>query len=190
MLRRRQPALPPAWPPRAGPSAAGSRRKRSAPARQPSLQARESAPSTTMVLRVVLTTAGDLKSAVGIIGWTGLRRRRWWWIRPRGHRLAPRDAYPQPGDGTRTDSADRADGPGRARQPSRRGNIRCRRLTRVGVEDRPREVADVAAVHVEEGRGGVVAVVFHNLGHRELHELRRERPGQVVGKAWMDDQFL
>src|SRR5438093_11176642 len=124
MLRRRQPALPPAWPPRAGPSAAGSRRKRSAPTRQPSRQAREIAPSTTMVLRVVLTTAGGLKSAVGIIGWTGLRRRRRWWItRPRGRRLARRDAYPQPGDGPRTDSADRADGPGRARQPSSRGNI-------------------------------------------------------------------
>src|SRR5436309_8585060 len=123
MLRRRQPALPPTWPPRAGPSTAGSRRRKSAPARQPSRQAREIAPSTTMVLRVVLTTAGGLKSAVGIIGWTGFRRRRRWWIRPRGRSLARRDAYPQPGDGTRTDGADRADGPGRARHPFSRGNI-------------------------------------------------------------------
>src|SRR5439155_6586268 len=117
MLPRRQPALWPAWPPRAGLSAAGSRRKRSAPARQPSRQARENAPSTTMVLRVVLTIAGGLKSAVRIIGRTGLRRRRRLLIsKIRGRRRARRDAYPQPGDGTRTDSADRADGPGRARQ--------------------------------------------------------------------------
>src|SRR5947207_10873151 len=113
MLRRRQPALPPTWPPRAGPSAAGSRRRKSAPTRQPSRQAREIAPSTTMVLRVVLTTVGGLKSAVRIIGRTGLRRRRRHWTNKiRGRRLARRDAYPQPGDGTRTDSADRADGPG------------------------------------------------------------------------------
>src|SRR5438046_3308335 len=68
MLQRREPALPPAWPPRAGPSAAGSRRKRSAPAPQPSRQARESAPSTTTPHRQWGLRGGQGLVAGGAVG--------------------------------------------------------------------------------------------------------------------------